>query len=78
MIQWLHEHGARVSTDIMEYAAANGRLHVVEWMHENGYKCFGYAMYFAVANNRLDMVKWLCQQGIKCSKSVMDKVAMAV
>lgn len=56
----IHRPGIKCSENIMDYAAANGYLHIVRWLHEKrDVVCSVWAMNWAAENGHLHVVKWL-------------------
>ncbi len=66
VLQWLHDHGCKMDSDVCASAAGGDHLHVLKWAHKQGYKLTGFHVACYLWHSRaltLEVMKWLVAHG---------------
>lgn len=61
-----------VSSDTIDWAAAQGKFEILKILHGYGYEFSKSVMDFAASTGHLDIVKWLHKNNFKCTTDAMD------
>jgi hypothetical protein len=80
-LQWLHAHGAQLSTSVAlsvaHTFASSGAVHIFEWLQAQSGEAFDcYTMHIAADHNQLSLCKWLhaagCPWDESCCMAAVD------
>ena len=68
-LQWLHAHGALLSTGVAQIYARRGAVHVLQWLQQQGVAFDCCTLYTAAEHNQLSACKWLRAAGCPWDES---------
>ncbi len=64
-MQWLLDHGCKLSGDAFSDAVRGGHLQMLEWMHEMGCRIDSWCIVVAIETRRMDVLRWLLDHGCR-------------
>ena len=59
IVKYLHENGAPITENAINWASLKGHFEIVKYLHENGAPITEYAINWASYNGHLEIVKYL-------------------
>lgn len=65
VLQWILDHGGKISDHAITYAAKSGRIDVLEWLKEHNFPMNSVAYLYAIQNGHFETLKWLRKHNVQ-------------